>query len=81
MFKDAKILDAEGTLDVELIESYITDHLGGVIGEEYASVKKNITFTDGYSEGSPSTGDSANNAVWILFFLSLAALSVCSRKK
>ncbi len=81
MFKDAKILDAEGTLDVELIESYITDHLGGVIGEEYASVKKNITFTDGYSEGSPSTGDRANNAVWILFFLSLAALSVCSRKK
>ena len=47
MFKDAKILDAEGTLDVELLENYIVEHLGGVIGEEYAEVKPNISFTDG----------------------------------
>lgn len=47
MFKDAKILDAEGTLDVELLENYITDHLHGVIDERYAQVENRITFTDG----------------------------------
>ena len=36
MFKDAKLIDAEGTLDIELLENYIADHLGGTIGEEYA---------------------------------------------
>ncbi len=80
MFKDAKILDAEGTLDVELIESYITDHLGGVIDEEYAEAKANIVFTDGYSEGSPSTGDNANTAVWIFLSFGLACY-LTSRKK
>lgn len=47
MFKDAKILDAEGTLDVELLERYIVEHLGGVIGEEYASPQGRITVTGG----------------------------------
>lgn len=47
MFKDAKILSNNGTLDVEVLEFYITDVLGGVIGEQYATVQKNITFTDG----------------------------------
>ena len=50
MFKDAKILDAEGTLDVELLENYIVDYLGGVIDESYAEVEKRITFTDGKVE-------------------------------
>ncbi len=47
MFKDAKILDAEGTLDVELLENYIIDYLGGIIDERYAEVENRITFTDG----------------------------------
>lgn len=47
MFKDAKILDAEGTLDVELLENYITDHLRGIIDERYAQVENRITFTNG----------------------------------
>ncbi len=47
MFKDAKILDAEGTLDVELLENYIVDYLGGIIDERYAEVENRITFTDG----------------------------------
>lgn len=51
MFKDAKILDAEGMLDVELLESYIVDHLGGVIDERYANVDNRITFTDGRLDG------------------------------
>ena len=83
MFKDAKILDAEGTLDVELLENYIVEHLGGVIGEEYAEVKPNISFTDGVTTetpdnnenneqedkepSSPQTGDNSYIVVWVLF--------------
>ena len=88
MFKDAKILDAEGTLDVELLENYIVEHLGGIIGAEYAEVKTNITFTDGVitetpgnnnqenkEPSSPQTGDNSYIAVWIfLAVLSLSAL-------
>ncbi len=88
MFKYAKILDAEGTLDVELLENYIVEHLGGVIGEEYAEVKPNISFTDGVitetpdnnenneeedkEPSSPQTGDNSYIVVWIL----LAVLSL-----
>ena len=43
MFKDAKLIDAEGTLDIELHENYIVDHLGGTIGEEYAEPQGRIT--------------------------------------
>jgi hypothetical protein len=50
MFKDAKLIDAEGTLDIELLENYIVDHLGGTIGEEYAQPQGRITFTEGYAQ-------------------------------
>ena len=85
MFKDAKILDAEGTLDVELLENYIVEHLGGVIGEEYAEVKPNISFTDGVitetpdnnenneqedkEHSSPQTGDNSYIVVWVLLLI------------
>lgn len=85
MFKDAKILDAEGTLDVELLENYIVEHLGGVIGEEYAEVKPNISFTDGVitetpdnnenneqedkEPSSPQTGDNSYIVVWVLLLI------------
>ena len=88
MFKDAKILDAEGTLDVELLENYIVEYLGGVIGEEYAEVKPNISFTDGVITETPDnnenneqedkepsssqTGDNSYIVVWVL----LAVLSL-----
>ena len=48
MFKDAKVVESEGMLDVEVLERYITDNLNGVIGEEYKNVVNRITFTDGY---------------------------------
>lgn len=48
MFKGATLIDDEGTLDVELLENYIVDYLGGVIGEDYANPQGRITFTDGY---------------------------------
>ena len=45
MFKEARLIDAEGTLDVELLEGYITQYLDGVIGDEYAQPEGRITFT------------------------------------
>ena len=54
MFAGAKLIDAEGTLDIELLEEYITQHLDGVIGEEYADPQGRLTFTDGYSDDESS---------------------------
>jgi hypothetical protein len=45
MFKDAEILKDDGILDVEALENYITNELNGRIGQEYANVQVNITFT------------------------------------
>ena len=88
MMKDAKILSTEGLLDAEMLENYIVEHLGGVIGEEYAEVKPNISFTDGVitetpdnnenneqedkEPSSPQTGDNSYIVVWVL----LAVLSL-----
>ena len=47
MFDGVKILKNDGMLDVEALETYITETLGGVIGEEYAEVDNRITSTDG----------------------------------
>ena len=89
MFKNAKILNAEGVLDVELLESFIVEQLGGVIGEEYAEVKPNISFTDGVitespdnpenneqeneEPSSPPTGD----APYVLVYIVLEVLGIC----
>lgn len=47
MLENAKILQNDGILDVESLEMYITEKLGGTVGQEYAEAKPNITFTDG----------------------------------
>lgn len=52
MLENAKILQNEGVLDVEAMERYITEVLGGTIGAEYAEAKTNITFTEGFEEPS-----------------------------
>ncbi len=46
MFKNAEILKNDGMLDVEALERYIVEELNGRIGQEYANVKTNITFTE-----------------------------------
>ena len=43
MLNDSTVLLNNGMLDVELLEVYITDSLGGVIGEEYAASQNRIT--------------------------------------
>ena len=68
MFKDAKVVESEGMLDVEVLERYITDNLNGVIGEEYKDVVNSITFTDGYenadNEDKAVTRAEAIVALW-----------------
>ena len=86
MFKDATLIDAEGTLDVEMLETYIVEHLGGVIGEDYAQVTPNITFTDGETtdmigdtapqpeeETNPKTGEDGAVFLWAV----LAGFGLC----
>ena len=46
MLKSAKILRNDGILDVEALENYIVEKLNGKIGQEYANVVTNITFTE-----------------------------------
>lgn len=53
MFKDATILDDEGTLDVEVLERYIVEHLAGVIGTEYAAPQGRMIITEGYGTSVP----------------------------
>ena len=74
MLEEAVIVQNEGMLDVEALEQYVTEKLGGVIGEEYKDVTTNITFTNGYvladdncpegEECSALSYDDLNNAAW-----------------
>lgn len=47
MLRGATVLRDDGILDVEVLERYITEHLGGEVGEEYAEARPNATFTEG----------------------------------
>lgn len=52
MLEDAVILQDDGVLDVEALERYIVEDLGGVVGKEFAEATVNVTFTEGYSDSS-----------------------------
>lgn len=54
MLEDATVINNDGTLDVEVFEKYLVETLGGVVGQEYAEVKPNITFTNGVIPPSES---------------------------
>ena len=85
MLENAKILQNDGMLDVEALELYISEALGGTVGEDYAEVKTSITFTEGEiaddpenddqveaDEDNPATGDGMDPVIWIV----LAAVSL-----
>ena len=57
MLESAKIIQNDGILDVEVLENYINEMLGGTIGKEYADVKNHITFTDGFVDSSDDVMD------------------------
>ena len=56
MLNNVKILQNDGILDVEALERYVSEVLDGVIGQQYAEVGVNITFTDGFVQ-SPDGGN------------------------
>ncbi|MBE6794259.1 MAG: bifunctional metallophosphatase/5'-nucleotidase [Ruminococcaceae bacterium] len=43
MLNDSEIISNSGMLDVELLEVYINEHLGGVIGEQYKTSQNRVT--------------------------------------
>ena len=45
MLENAVILQNEGLLDVEALERYVVENLGGVVGQQYKEAVPNITFT------------------------------------
>ena len=47
MLENAKILQNDGILDVEAMDRYINEALGGTVGQEYADVQVSMTFTEG----------------------------------
>ena len=47
MFEGAKVVSDTGILDVEILESYIVNNLGGVIDQKYARVNLHVIFTEG----------------------------------
>ena len=60
MLSEAKILQNDGILDVEVLTSYIAEELDGVIGTQYLNATANVTFTD----GEVSSWD-GSTVVWI----------------
>ncbi len=68
MFKDAKVVKNDGMLDVEMLEIYIVDNLGSVIGEEYAVSQNRInivtnTPTTTTTETTTTIGQSESTTV------------------
>jgi hypothetical protein len=46
MFSDNEFLQDNVMLDVQVLITYITKHLGGVIGEEYKEAQGRIIFVE-----------------------------------
>ncbi len=64
MFKEAKLLSDTGILDVELLENYITENLGGVVGKEYAEGQNRINVTDEYIPLRASFENRGCEVIW-----------------
>lgn len=63
MFEGAEIVSDTGILDIEVLENYIIDELGGDFGERYKETDHRITFTEGVIS---TDQDGENYAVWII---------------
>jgi 2',3'-cyclic-nucleotide 2'-phosphodiesterase (5'-nucleotidase family) len=69
MLENAVILQDDGLLDVEALEHYIVEELGGVIDSKYADVTPNITFTEGEiveNEDDRNTTEAPNSILLIV---------------
>ena len=91
MLEKVKILRNDGILDVEAMERYISEVLGGTVGEEYAKAQISITFTEGEilpepePEVGPPTADRTAIVLWIALatgsLLLLAVLKTAVKKQ
>ena len=63
MFEGAKVISDTGILDVEILESYLANNLGGVIGAEYYYADRHVTFTEGELDNYSATD--GDHAIWI----------------
>ena len=78
MFEGAKVVSDTGILDIEVLENYIVNKLGGVIGESYEKADTRITFTEGFLQHYPYVTD-GDEALWIaLVGVALAIIIVIS---
>ena len=62
MLENATIIQNDGMLDVEALERYITEALGGVVGEGYQTDNPNIKFTEGVVVETEAETDPVTNA-------------------
>lgn len=75
MLQNSKIIRNDGILDVEAFEMYITEELGGVIGQDYADSKANIKFTDGeISDDKENADNKQENNLYSLICVLVKAL-------
>jgi len=82
MFKDCKLVAKEIALDNQALIDYITENLGGTVGEEYANPRGSgrIKVIDKASDISPETGVESV-AVFVNIAGIAAAMMVISRRK
>ena len=78
MFEGAKVICDTGILDIEILEEYIVNDLGGVIDNRYAEADCRITFTEGDATLHPDAvrGDDSVRVTWILVILAALAVTV-----
>lgn len=64
MFKDAEVVRSEVMIDNEVLIDYITDELGGVVGEEYSNIngEGRITILTEESKLEDEEGDSEEDS-------------------
>lgn len=82
MLEGVTIVENEGTLDVEILETYITENLKGVVGEEYGTLDSRITFTEGkVKDESFHMGENAEYAEAVRFVLDNGYMTDVSEEK
>lgn len=78
MLADAVIVQNDGILDIEVLESYLVDHLNAAVGEEYANVSPNITFTEGKTDLNGEGSARSKNTQIILLFAAVILIIACA---
>ena len=81
MFEGAEVVSDTGILDIEILEQYIAENLGGVIDKSYAEADHRITFTEGEIPNAPNTADGIVAIAGILAVVTVAAIITIRRKR